>query len=132
MDTLRIDLDTGQTLHLALRRGDTLWVQRGQLSAQAPAEWLGDTLVLQRQTWHEAQTVELATRQTWHAMAQTPSTLVLHRRPGWLATCWAALRRLGGRTVAAQWPLHSVRDDSPPTVRGHRSQPPRPRQGLDS
>lgn len=96
MNTLLYEIEAGQTLHLVIRCGDALWVQRGRLEAQACAEWLGDTLLTRRETWHEAHAFEAEAANVWRCVALAPTTLVLHRRRGMLHRLGASVRRLAG------------------------------------
>ncbi len=101
MDTSIYELDAGQTLHLALRRGDGLRVQRGRLVAQPRAAWLGDSLVMRRETWAEAHAFEADGADEWQCQALAPTTLVLRRRRGLLHGLGAAVRRWAGLIATA-------------------------------
>lgn len=84
MDTRTIELAAGQTLALALRRGDTLQLAHGRLQAWAPATELAGTLHRRMQRWDEGQALLADDSGTWQAQALTAATLLLQRRaPAW-------------------------------------------------
>lgn len=101
MDTTTIhELEAGQALRLALRRGDRLWLRSGSLLAEPPAVWLGETLLRRQERWPEGRTWSAAEAGTWHCHALGRTTLVMQRRRRG-AGLRAALRWLGWTRLAA-------------------------------
>lgn len=99
MDTRTIELAAGQTLALALRRGDTLQLAHGRLQAWAPATELAGTLHRRMQRWDEAHTLTADAAGTWQVRATTAVTLLLQRPlPAWRR--WWPVRRTSGPRLA--------------------------------
>ena len=84
MDTTSLTLQSGEQLALHLPRGTRLVVLSGRLRAQAPALWLGDTLIQRHEDWHEGHATVIDDTGNWQWQAPVPATLLVCRpRPFW-------------------------------------------------
>jgi len=84
MNTTSLTLRSGEHLALHLPRGTRLVVLSGRLRAQAPALWLGDTLIQRHEDWHEGHATVIDDAGSWHWQAPVPATLLVCRpQPFW-------------------------------------------------